>query len=121
MTNQKSSNASASAGAKETKPSRHSVDEISAELRTAFQNHEVWLISDGSRGKQLKTADLPPECFTKRDLSGHDFRDACLAGQSFRNSNVCDADFRGADLYGADFSGAKGLLPGAMAGANLAG
>src|SRR6266480_5203514 len=64
---------------------------------------------------------LPSSGFADWDVTNVDFRDASLRGLDFKNACVRGADFRGADLREVDFTGAKGLLPGNIAGANLAG
>ena len=90
-------------------------------LRDALSQNRLWLCSKGRRGKKMDATALSSAGFAGRDVSNADFRDAPLRGVDFRDACVRNADFREADLREVDFTGAKGLLPGAIAGANLAG
>src|SRR2546423_9576190 len=94
---------------------------IDPHLEHALRQNRLWIQSHERIGKRMKADAMPPSGFANQDVSNVDFRDAPLRGSSFKNASVRDADFRGADLREADFTDAKGLLPGRIAGANVAG
>lgn len=90
-------------------------------LEADLHQNRLWVRSNGRLGRQMDASAFPSTGFADRDVSNFDFRDAPLRRFNFKNACVRDADFRGADLREVDFTGAKGLLPGTIAGANLAG
>src|SRR5262245_39111353 len=78
------------------------------------------------RGAQLPGANLRAEDLRGADLRGAYLVDADLREADLRDANLSDALLTGArfwdaDLENADLSGSQGLLPAALAGANLRG
>ena len=71
-----------------------------SELKAIFQDHHLWLRSDGKQGKRANLQDT-------------NLRDADLERANFRNANLRNANLRGANLHGANLHGAN------LHGANL--
>lgn len=91
----------------EAKVSRSELDEILAD-------HQLWLDSDGRRGKQadlrgasLQKADLRRADLQEVDLRRADLRGANLQKAYLRSVRLYGANLQGANLSGADLTGAK--------------
>jgi len=100
-------------------------------LEEMFKEHEEWLLSGGTRGKQIHLLrgqyDHDKECFIKRNLSqaylfgifmewsdltetklyGANMEEAALSGINLTRADLRHANLRGADLKKACFKSAK--------------
>ena len=70
---------------------------------------------------RLRGADLTRAELADADLAGANLQGATLHQTDLHRANLAGANFRDAILTGADLTGTRGLLPGRLAGANLAG
>ena len=127
---------------------KDSVGALPDSVTAALVEHRRWVETGGTEGEQadfsgadlsrldltavqLQNAKLVRAKFRATDLTRAELVDADLAGAwlqgadlhqaDLRRANLAGAKFRDANLSGADLTGARGLLPGRIAGANLAG
>ena len=70
-----------------------------SELETILYDHELWLNSDGARGKFAN--------FAGANFAGADLRGVYLAGANLVGADLAGANLAGADLWDADLRGAN--------------
>ena len=72
------------------------------EIKTALEQHALWLTGNGGAKANLSGADLRSANLSGADLSGAYLSGADLSGAYLRSANLRSADLRSADLRSAN-------------------